>query len=105
TLYLACALLLLTFARLGTMSVLPIFGVLALLGVTRAFFTPATQSYLPNLVPVEVFSSAVAFSSSAFQVAMIAGPSIGGLVYAAGQSASGAGPRGAGGAEWVYGLA
>jgi len=105
TLYLACALLLLTFARLGTVSVLPIFGVLGLLGVTRAFFTPATQSYLPNLVPVAVFSSAVAFSSSAFQVAMIAGPSIGGLVYAAGQSASGAGPRGAGGAEWVYGVA
>lgn len=103
--YLGCAILLLTLARLGTPRVLPIFGVLALLGIARAFFTPASQSYLPNLVPVTIFGHAVAFSSSAFQVATIAGPSLGGLIYATGERASGAGSPYGGGAEWVYGTA
>ncbi len=103
--YLGCTLLLLIFARLRLTSVLPIFCVLALLGVARAFLTPAMQSYLPNIVPPAVFGNAVAFSSSAFQVATIAGPSIGGLVYAAGQRGAGADPQAAGGAAWVYGLA
>ncbi len=107
--YLGCALLLLAFAHLRT-GVAPIFAALALLGTARAFFFPAMQSYLPNLVPPAVFGSAVAFSSSAFQVATIAGPSLGGLVYAAGgaadvaQAAPGA-AQAAWGAEWVYGLA
>lgn len=102
--YLGCAAVLLTFAHVGVRSVLPIFGVLAVLGVARAFLTPASQSYLPNLVPLTSFSRAVAVSSSAFQVATIAGPSIGGLIYAAGERASAAGST-TGGAEWVYGIA
>lgn len=100
-LYLGCAILLMIFARTET-TVLPIFGVLALLGFGRAFLTPATQSYLPNLVPASGFGHAVALSSSAFQVATIAGPSIGGIVYALGEQH---GRALGGGAEWVYSAA
>jgi MFS family permease len=61
-----------------------IFPVVALLGVAQAFLGPATQSLLPLLVPKEDFSRAVAWNSSTFQVATIAGPAIGGLLYAFG---------------------
>jgi MFS family permease len=89
--YLVCSLLLLVLARHGTGSVLPIFAVLALLGVARSFMMPASQSFLPNIVPLEILGNAVAINSSAFQLANIVGPSLGGLVYAFG------------GAQWVYG--
>ncbi len=96
--YLLCALLMLEFARHGNASVLPIFAVLALLGIARAFMMPASQSFLPNIVPLELLGNAVAVNSSAFQLASIAGPSLGGLVYAYGESSSAHA-----GAQWVYG--
>jgi MFS family permease len=99
--FLLCAIVLFTFAHAAIASAWPIFAVLALLGVARAFLTPASQSFLPNLVPLSSFSHAVAINSSTFQVASIAGPSIGGLVYAFGESSH----RVNGGAQWVYGLA
>jgi MFS family permease len=94
-------LLLLAFALGQLRRTLPIFGVLAMLGVARAFLAPATQSFVPNLVPAGALGNAIALSSSTFQVATIAGPSIGGVIYAFGQSAS----RFNSGAEWVYGAA
>jgi MFS family permease len=97
---LACALLLLTLAQAKLGSALPIFAVLALLGVARAFLAPTAQAFLPNIVPVAELGNAVAINSSAFQVATIAGPSIGGLLYAWGESG-----QGTHGARWVYGAA
>ena len=64
-----------------------IFPVVALIGVGQAFTGPAGQSLLPFLVPREDFSRAVAWNSSTFQVATIAGPAVGGLLYAFGPSA------------------
>jgi MFS family permease len=80
--YAVCALLLLGFAWLKIRTTLPIFGVLAILGVTRAFQMPAGQSFVPNIVPLGVLRNALAINSSAFQIAAIAGPSLGGIVYA-----------------------
>jgi MFS family permease len=99
--FLVCALLLLAFARKGLTSAMPIFAVLAALGVARAFLLPASQSFLPNIVPVTALGHAVAINSSTFQVASIAGPSLGGLLYAFGESS----PPANGGAQWVYGTA
>jgi MFS family permease len=48
---------------------------------------PAGQALLPNLVPPELFSRAVAVHSSTWQVSVIVGPAIGGLVYLAGPEA------------------
>lgn len=83
---LLCAFLLLAFTRSGSHVVWPVFAVLVLFGSARAFMMPATQAVLRNIVPLEQFSEAVAFSSSAFHVAVIAGPILGGLLYLAGPS-------------------
>jgi MFS family permease len=59
----------------------PLYGVLLLNGTVRAFNAPASQAFLPLLLPREVFQNAVAYNSSAFQTATIAGPMIGGVLY------------------------
>jgi predicted MFS family arabinose efflux permease len=56
----------------------------ALIGAGQAFLGPASQSLLPFLVAREDFPRAVAWNSSTFQVATIAGPAVGGLLYAFG---------------------
>jgi MFS family permease len=76
-----CALLLLGLALRGFGSARPVFAVMVLFGMARAFAMPAGQSLLPNLVPREQFGTAVALNSSTWQVATIAGPALGGLVY------------------------
>jgi MFS family permease len=76
-------------ARSHPSGVAPIYAVLVGVGVARAFLGPATQSLLPALVPVEHFGNAVAWSSSLWQTAMVVGPALGGVVYAA---SDGAGP-------------
>ena len=83
---LLCGLLLLAFTWSGTAVVWPVFAVLVLFGSARAFMMPATQAVLRNMVPTESFSGAVALSASAFHVAVIVGPVLGGLLYLAGPS-------------------
>jgi MFS family permease len=99
--YLACAasLLALAVARVGHTA--PIFAVLAGLGVARAFQMPTAQSFLPNLVPAALLRGAVAINSSVFQLATIAGPSVGGILYALADRSA----RSHGGAALVYGTA
>lgn len=77
----ACALALLYLTILGLESVLPVFAVLAMFGVARAFFNPASAALLANVVPAKDFANAVAWNSSSWQVATIAGPVAGGLLY------------------------
>lgn len=60
-----------------------IYVVLTLMGCCRAFNGPARGSFLPTIVPRDVFPNAVAWSSTAFQFASVAGPLLaGGLVHA-----------------------
>ena len=73
--------LLLAFTLTGLKVVWPVFAVLVLFGVARAFSMPASAAITPNLVPLERFGNAVALNSSTFQVATIAGPTLGGLLY------------------------
>ena len=51
-------------------------------GVARAFSGPAYSALAPNLVPREVLPTAIAVSSIAWQTGTIAGPSVGGVLYA-----------------------
>ena len=83
-LLLLCALLLLAFSWHGLRSAWPVFGIMTLFGVARAFAMPASQALLPNLVEREHFGTAVAFNSSLWQVSTIVGPALGGLLYLAG---------------------
>lgn len=77
-----CSALLFEIARSGTLNVTPIYGVLFLLGIVRAFDGPAGRSLLPALVPDEVFPNAVAWNATTFQAATILGPALGGVLYA-----------------------
>lgn len=77
-----CSGLLLEIAHHGTASVHAIYIVLVLLGVVRSFSAPAGRALLPQLVPEQVFPSAVAWNASVFQGSTIMGPVLGGLIYA-----------------------
>lgn len=78
---LSCALSLLLFTVGDYASLWPVFAVLILFGAARAFRMPTSQAILMNLVPVQNFGRAVAISSSTFHVAVIVGPTAGGLLY------------------------
>lgn len=50
------------------------------IGTARAFIQPARSALLPQILPRQLFSSAVTWNSGGFQLAMVTGPTIGGLV-------------------------
>ena len=64
------------------LSLLALFGAAVAFGVARAFAGPAYSALAPNLVPRESLPTAIAVSSIAWQVGTIAGPSVGGVLYA-----------------------
>jgi MFS family permease len=76
--------LLVAFAHSGTHRTWPVYVVLVLFGTARAFAMPAASAMVINLVPAQAFHSAAAVNSSVSQVASIAGPVLGGLLYVAG---------------------
>jgi MFS family permease len=80
--YAACSILLLTITLSHLHSVRAIYAVLVLLGVVRSFNGTAGRAILPQLVPDEHFANAVAWNATTFQVAVILGPSLGGILYA-----------------------
>lgn len=83
-----CASALAAIAYHGSKGLVPIYAILALLGAIRAFSGPAGQALMPNLVSRTGLERAVALGSSTWQLAMIAGPSLGGAIYAATGKAS-----------------
>jgi len=76
----AGALWLLTWS--GHLTLGALFTAAVAFGVARAFSGPAYSALAPNLVPRESLPTAIAVSSIAWQVGTIAGPSVGGLLYA-----------------------
>jgi len=55
-----------------------------IISIGYAFQNPSMQSLLPNVVEKKLFPQAAAWTTSAFQSAVIAGPAIGGFLYAFG---------------------
>jgi MFS family permease len=79
---LGCAAALAWFAWNHTTTLEVLYVVAALLGVARAFAGPALGALAPNLVPREILPRAIALSSIAWQSGAIAGPALGGYLYA-----------------------
>jgi MFS family permease len=77
-----CAAILGWLSWTGGITLLPLFLVAGLLGVARAFAGPALSALAPNLVPREVLPRAIAMSALAWQSGAIAGPAVGGYLYA-----------------------
>jgi MFS family permease len=76
-----CTFGLLWFALSGIKQVWPIYAVLLLIGLGRAFSGPASSALLPSLVPKEHFVNAVTWGATVFQIANICGPAAGGLLF------------------------
>lgn len=76
-----CAALFLFFSLTHPHQPLLFYGVLVLFGAARGFAGPAGGSLIAFLVPPERLSRSIALSSSAFTVAVIAGPALGGFLY------------------------
>ncbi len=87
-----CALAFFIMTVTGNANFLAIFTILIFLGIARAFQSPAQSAIVPLLVPKEHFANAIAWTSSGFQMARIAGPGIAGIIIIAGE-------------QWVYGTA
>jgi MFS family permease len=66
----------------GALTLPALFAAAVMMGIARAFGGPAHSALAPNLVPREVLPSAIAISSVAQQVGTIAGPSLGGVLFA-----------------------
>jgi MFS family permease len=80
------ALVFLTFS--GLYGPAAFYAVLAVSGTARAFSAPAVSSFIPFLVERPQFPQAVAWGSSANQIATVLGPAVGGLIYLAGPEAT-----------------
>jgi len=61
--------------------VYPIYAVIFVSGVARGFMSPATFSFMPQLVPRELYRNAISWNSTFWEVASIGGPPLGGLIY------------------------
>jgi MFS family permease len=58
-----------------------IYAVLAVIGAARAFAGPADHALVPNLVARHDVPSAIGWGSSTFQLAIMLGPALGGVLY------------------------
>jgi MFS family permease len=67
-------------AQAPALNVELVYAGLVLMGSGRAFSGPAAQALVPNLVPRELLPSAISWGSSAFQLAVMVGPALGGLL-------------------------
>ena len=79
-----CSALFLLLTFIAPHRVLPFYLVLILFGAARGFAGPASQSLLPFLVEQERLPRAISIGSSFFTAAVIAGPALGGFLYALG---------------------
>ncbi|MFM2029187.1 MAG: hypothetical protein RL517_378 [Pseudomonadota bacterium] len=70
-----------------------IYTAVAFLGVARALLRPSYQAIFGQLIPRDQTTRYTAYASSAFQICVVAGPGLGGLMI------------GFAGLEWAYALA
>jgi hypothetical protein len=76
------ALALLAITANGPDSIWPFLAVGLLSGVASAIGTPAQRALTPELVPMDLLQSAIALRSVAGQIGVVAGPAIGGVIFA-----------------------
>ena len=82
----SASLLLFLYARSDPTSITPIFAIVLLFGVSRAFAFPAGRALAIDLSPHEVVPRVIALKSVCFQAGHIAGPVTFGFVFIADES-------------------
>jgi MFS family permease len=83
---LICSVALLVFTLMSAeffrdFGVVPIYGVIFLSGIARGFLSPAFFSFMPQLVPRDLYSNAVTWNSTLWETATISGLALGGVLY------------------------
>lgn len=61
--------------------VVPIYLVIVITGISRAFLYPATIALMAQMVPRELYANSSTWNSAIWHVAAITGPAVGGMVY------------------------
>lgn len=77
-----CVAMLAFWSATSTLSPTAVYGLLFLISSARAFSYPSMSASLSHVVEREQFPRAVAVVSSVFQICSIAGPALGGVIYA-----------------------
>lgn len=73
--------MLLVLTLTGVKAMWAFYSVITLLGVALGLSQPAMQSFLPFLVSLEKLPQAIAWNASAYRIAVIGGPALGGFLY------------------------
>jgi MFS family permease len=60
---------------------LPIYFVVAMTGIARAFIYPSTIAIMAQIVPRELYSNSSTWNSTFWHISAITGPAVGGLIY------------------------
>ncbi len=60
---------------------LPIYTVIFVSGIARGFLSPASFSFMPQLISRDLYQNAIVWNSTLWEGASVGGPIIGGLVY------------------------
>jgi MFS family permease len=84
--YLTGALLLLAYSLgyqlfIGVVGVLPLYIVVFLTGIARAFFYPAQLALMAQLVPRKMYANSSTWNSTVWHIAAVGGPAAGGIIY------------------------
>ncbi|HLX21445.1 MAG TPA: MFS transporter [Gaiellaceae bacterium] len=66
----------------GTRTLWPFLVVAAIAGIGSAVGSPATRALTPEIVPTDLLPNAIALRSLAGQIGVVAGPAIGGIIFA-----------------------
>lgn len=64
-----------------TSGVLPLYIVIAITGLARAFFYPAQSAYMAQIVPRSLYANSSTWNSTIWHIAAVSGPAAGGLIY------------------------
>ena len=84
SIYTLAALLLLLNAWLDATRVWPVFIIMGIVGMVRAFTLPTQQALTPNTVPRSDLGAAISLGASTNFLAIMIGPALGGLLYGLG---------------------
>ncbi len=61
-------------------SIYILYACLFAYGSARAFIMPSRAAFLPGIIPLDIFSTAVSWNSSGFEISSMMGPAAGGLL-------------------------
>jgi MFS family permease len=59
----------------------PVYAIIFITGIARAFFFPAQTALIAQIVPRELYANSSTWSSLAWHIAAVGGPAAGGLIY------------------------